>query len=140
MTGLPVLRSISRAIVTPYASSPCRMSARSTSSSKWPKDSLDICSPFTTKLAPMQARLEARRLTKYYAGVAAVQGFSLTVEPGAIVGLLGPNGSGKSTTVSMLTGLREPSSGQVLFNGRAIADHLFEYKARLGYVPEEAHL
>ncbi len=88
----------------------------------------------------MQGSFEARRLTKYYSGIPAVQGFSLTMEPGSIVGLLGPNGSGKSTTVSILTGLREPSTGQVFFDGRDIADHLFEYKARLGYVPEEAHL
>jgi ABC-2 type transport system ATP-binding protein len=88
----------------------------------------------------MQGRFEAQRLTKYYSGIPAVQGLSLTIEPGSIVGLLGPNGSGKSTTVSMLTGLREPSTGQVFFDGRNIADHLFEYKARLGYVPEEAHL
>ena len=88
----------------------------------------------------MQARLEARLLTKYYAGVAALRGLSLAMPPGAIVGLLGPNGSGKSTTVSILAGLREPSTGQVLFDGQNIADHLFEFKARLGYVPEEAHL
>lgn len=88
----------------------------------------------------MQPRLEARLLTKYYSGIPALRGLSLRMQPGAIVGLLGPNGSGKSTTVSIVTGLREPSSGQVFFDGRNISEHLFEYKARLGYVPEEAHL
>jgi ABC-2 type transport system ATP-binding protein len=88
----------------------------------------------------MQAGLEARLLTKYYSGIPALQGLSLTMAPGSIVGLLGPNGSGKSTTVSILTGLREPSMGRVLFDGRDIAEHPFEYKTRLGYVPEEAHL
>jgi ABC-2 type transport system ATP-binding protein len=88
----------------------------------------------------MQAGLEARQLAKFYSGIPAIRGFNLTLRPGMIVGLLGPNGSGKSTTVSMLTGVREPSAGQILFNGARIADRMVEYKARVGYVPEDAHL
>jgi ABC-2 type transport system ATP-binding protein len=88
----------------------------------------------------MQAMLEARHLTKYYSAIPAIRDVSFTLEPGSILGLLGPNGSGKSTTVSLLTGLREPSAGQICFDGRNIADSLVEYKARVGYVPEEAHL
>jgi len=88
----------------------------------------------------MQARLEARRLTKYYSAIPAIRDVSFTVEPGAILGLLGPNGSGKSTTVSLLTGLREPSAGQIWFDGRNIAEGLVAYRARVGYVPEEAQL
>jgi ABC-2 type transport system ATP-binding protein len=84
--------------------------------------------------------LEARHLTKYYSAVAAIRDVSFTLEPGSILGLLGPNGSGKSTTVSILTGLREPSAGQVWFDGVHIAERLVEYKAGIGYVPEEAHL
>jgi len=88
----------------------------------------------------MQARLEARDLTKYYAATAAIRDVSFTLEAGKVLGLLGPNGSGKSTTVALLTGLREPSAGQIWFEGRNIAERLVEYKARVGYVPEEAHL
>jgi ABC-2 type transport system ATP-binding protein len=88
----------------------------------------------------MQAGLEVRQLTKYYAATPAIRDVSFAVAPGAILGLLGPNGSGKSTTVSLVTGLREPSAGQIWFAGRAIADHIVDYKARVGYVPEEAHL
>ena len=88
----------------------------------------------------MQPLLEARHLTKFYAAIPAIRDVSFALEPGTILGLLGPNGSGKSTTVSILTGLREPSTGQVCFNGTNIADRLVEYKARVGYVPEEAHL
>lgn len=84
--------------------------------------------------------LEARSLTKYYAAVAAVRDISFTVAPGGILGLLGPNGSGKSTTVSILTGLLEPSGGTVFFNGHPIRDDLLGYKRRVGYVPEEAVL
>ena len=88
----------------------------------------------------MQAGLEARGLTKYYSAIAAIREVSFALRPGRILGLLGPNGSGKSTTVSILTGLREPSAGQILWDGHAITDHPIEYKARIGYVPEEAHL
>jgi ABC-2 type transport system ATP-binding protein len=84
--------------------------------------------------------LEARRLTKYYSGVPAIRDVSFTLRPGTILGLLGPNGSGKSTTVSILTGLLEPSGGHVCLDGVDVSDSLLEYKARIGYVPEEAHL
>jgi len=56
------------------------------------------------------------------------------------MGYLGPNGSGKSTTVKMLTGLLEPSSGQVVHEGKDIHNNLAAYRKRLGYVPEEANL
>ena len=59
---------------------------------------------------------------------------------GEVLGLLGPNGSGKSTPVSMVTSLLEPSTGQVLFDGESIARAPLAYKARVGYVPDEAHL
>jgi ABC-2 type transport system ATP-binding protein len=84
--------------------------------------------------------LEARHLTKYFSAVPAIRDVSFTVPPGTILGLLGPNGSGKSTTVSILTGLRDPSAGQVWFNGINVADRLVEYKARIGYVPEDPHI
>src|SRR5215208_2535573 len=89
---------------------------------------------------PMLPVLDVRHLTKYYSAVAAIRDVSFSVAPGTILGLLGPNGSGKSTTVSILTGLREPSAGQVWFNGINVADRLPEYKARIGYVPEDPHI
>ena len=84
--------------------------------------------------------LEARHLTKYYSAIPAIRDVSFTLAPGTVLGLLGPNGSGKSTTVSMLTGLLEPSGGRVCYDGVDVSTRLIEYKARLGYVPEEAHL
>ena len=84
--------------------------------------------------------LEARHLTKYYSAIPAIRDVSFTLAPGTILGLLGPNGSGKSTTVSILTGLLEPSGGRICVDGVDVGDRLLEYKARLGYVPEEAHL
>lgn len=84
--------------------------------------------------------LEAQNLGKFYAGIPAVKDVSFAVHPGEILGLLGPNGSGKSTTVSMITCLLEPTTGQVLFEGEPVGRAPLEYKARVGYVPEEAHL
>jgi ABC-2 type transport system ATP-binding protein len=84
--------------------------------------------------------LEARHLTKYYSAIPAAQNVSFTVRRGEVLGLLGPNGSGKSTTVSMVTALLEPSGGNVLLDGQDIRDDTLAYKARLGYVPEEAYL
>ena len=51
-----------------------------------------------------------------------------------------PNGSGKSTTVKMMTGLLDPSEGQVLFQGRNIREDARAFRQRLGYVPEEPNL
>ena len=59
---------------------------------------------------------------------------------GEVVGYLGPNGSGKTTTTRMLTGLLEPTSGAVLFDGRETRLDPLEFRRRLGYVPEEPHL
>ena len=84
--------------------------------------------------------LESVQLTKRYSSLPAVQDLSFQLRPGQVLGCLGPNGSGKSTTVKMLTGLLEPSRGIVQFDGRNIQEDLAEYRMRLGYVPEEAHL
>ncbi|MEO5895238.1 MAG: ABC transporter ATP-binding protein [Vicinamibacterales bacterium] len=84
--------------------------------------------------------LEARGLGKYYSGIPAVKNVNFTLARGGVLGLLGPNGSGKSTTVSMVTSLLEPTTGQILLDGQSISRAPLEYKARIGYVPEEAHL
>ena len=84
--------------------------------------------------------LEARGLTKYYSAIPAIRDVSFRIAPGGVLGLLGPNGSGTSTTVSILTGLLEASGGAVLLDGRDVRDNLLDYKARIGYVPEEAVL
>jgi ABC-2 type transport system ATP-binding protein len=84
--------------------------------------------------------LEARGLSKYYHGIAAVKDVGFTVAPGEVLGYLGPNGAGKSTTVGILTGLVEPTTGSVHYNGHRVDDDLVGYRRRLGYVPEEPHL
>src|SRR5438093_3535556 len=84
--------------------------------------------------------LQTQRLTKHYGALVAVQDVSFDVRPGEVLGLLGPNGSGKSTTVKILTGLLQPTSGTVHLDGREVFADVIAYKAQLGYVPEEPHL
>src|SRR5580698_198935 len=84
--------------------------------------------------------LEVKALSKSYRGLPAIDRVSFHVRAGEIVGYVGPNGSGKSTTVKIVTGLLEPSDGQVLFEGESIRLNLEGYRAAFGYVPEEAHV
>ncbi len=84
--------------------------------------------------------LELAGVTKKFLGIAAVNHVTFTARPGEITGYLGPNGSGKSTTLKMITGLIEPSAGEIRFAGRPIQRDLIGYKQRMGYVPEEPYL
>jgi ABC-2 type transport system ATP-binding protein len=84
--------------------------------------------------------LEVRNLTKRYSGITVVDQVSFIIRPGEILGYLGANGAGKSTTVKMLTGLIEPSAGEILFNGENVVRDMKGFQRRIGYVAEEAHL
>jgi len=84
--------------------------------------------------------LEVRLLTKLYSGIPAVERVSFKIQTGEILGYVGTNGAGKSTTVKMLIGLLEPTSGHICFHGQDIRADLKSYQRRLGYVPEEPHL
>ena len=84
--------------------------------------------------------LELRKVSKHYSSVAAVDKVSFCAAAGEVTGYLGPNGSGKSTTMKMITGLIEPTSGEILFRGIPIDSDWIAYKQRLGYVPEEPYL
>jgi ABC-2 type transport system ATP-binding protein len=87
--------------------------------------------------APM---LELRRASKYFSGIPAVVDVSFSARTGEVTGYLGPNGSGKSTTMKMITGLIQMTSGEILFDGVPIQRDPIAYKQRMGYVPEEPHL
>jgi len=84
--------------------------------------------------------LELRNVSKRFRGVVAVEDVSFTARAGEVTGYLGPNGSGKSTTMKMITGLIEMTSGVIVFEGEPIQRDLIAYKQRMGYVPEEPHL
>ena len=85
--------------------------------------------------------LEIKDLVKKYGSgkteKVAVEGISLTVQRGAFFGLLGPNGAGKSTTINCITGIAQPTSGQILIDG---VDVVKEYKlarTKVGLSPQE---
>jgi ABC-2 type transport system ATP-binding protein len=84
--------------------------------------------------------LELRSVSKRFTGVLAVDDVSFTARRGEVTGYLGPNGSGKSTTMKMIMGLIDASSGEILFGGRPIRHDPIAHKQRTGYVPEEPHL
>jgi ABC-2 type transport system ATP-binding protein len=81
--------------------------------------------------------LELIKLKKTFGDVVALDGLSLRVNPGRIVGFLGPNGAGKTTAMRAVFGLVHPEGGQVLWDGKTLttADRL-----RFGYMPEERGL
>ncbi len=85
-------------------------------------------------------RLEARDLLKRYRGRAVVDGVSLDLSGGEVVGLLGPNGAGKTTTFYMLVGLVQPDAGTVWLGESDVTDLPMYRRARLGlsYLPQEA--
>lgn len=86
--------------------------------------------------------LIARGLTKSYRGRRVVDGASMAVRAGQIVGLLGPNGAGKTTSFYMVTGLVPVDEGQILIDGRDVTQMPMYQRARLGigYLPQEASI
>ncbi|BBE73635.1 ABC transporter ATP-binding protein [Oharaeibacter diazotrophicus] len=76
--------------------------------------------PPTLSDAPGTAAIETRNVVKRFGGVAAVDGVSLAVRPGEIVGLIGPNGAGKTTMFDLLAGRHAPTSGEILVAGRPV--------------------
>jgi neutral amino acid transport system ATP-binding protein len=66
------------------------------------------------------ALLTARKLSKSFGGIHAVDQANLTVEEGSITGLIGPNGAGKTTLFNLLSNFIRPDSGAVIFNGQPI--------------------
>ena len=84
--------------------------------------------------------IEARQLTKRFGGDTAIDGVSLRVERGEVVGFLGPNGAGKTTTLRILAGVFPPTSGQALIDGHDVAGAPLAARARVGYAPERPAL
>jgi branched-chain amino acid transport system ATP-binding protein len=66
------------------------------------------------------ALLETRAVTKRFGGLTAVKAISMAVPGGALYGLIGPNGAGKTTVFNLLTGVYDPTEGDVVFDGRKI--------------------
>ena len=81
-----------------------------------------------------------RGLRKSFGAKEAVAGIGLEIAHGSLAGLVGPNGAGKTTSLSMMTGLLRPDSGQVIINGLDVWADPPAAKAVMGVVPAEAQL
>jgi len=84
--------------------------------------------------------LAANGLHKAYKKRKILEGVSLSVSSGDVVGLLGPNGAGKTTCFYMVVGLVKPDQGEITLDGADITDHPMHIRARqgVGYLPQEA--
>lgn len=81
--------------------------------------------------------LQITDLSKSYGNIVAVDGVSLDVPRGTIVGFVGPNGAGKSTTMRSIFGLVEPDAGSITWDGEEVTG---EHMNRFGYMPEQRGL
>ncbi len=84
--------------------------------------------------------IEARRLSKMYGPVTAVDRISFEMGRGEVVGLLGPNGAGKTTTMRLLTTYLPPTSGRASLCGHDVLDDPLAARRCVGYLPENAPL
>jgi ABC-2 type transport system ATP-binding protein len=87
-----------------------------------------------------QPAIEARGLHKSFGDKHAVAGIDLEIAAGSLAGLVGPNGAGKTTSLSMMTGLLRPDSGQILIDGLDVWADPPAAKAIIGVVPAEVRL
>ncbi|WP_442929347.1 ABC transporter ATP-binding protein [Natranaerovirga pectinivora] len=84
--------------------------------------------------------LQIRDLKMSFGQKEVLKGVNLDVYRGQIVGYIGPNGAGKSTTVKIILGLIEGYEGQVNLLGQDISKDAYDYKSKIGYVPEMAEV
>lgn len=86
--------------------------------------------------------IKTENLIKTYNQRNVVDGVSIEVEQGTIVGLLGPNGAGKTTTFYMIVGIEKPNEGVVTLDGKDISPLAMYERARagIGYLPQEASI
>jgi len=85
----------------------------------------------------MAGILETSNLTKVYGDLTAVDNITLSVEKGALFGLLGPNGSGKTTMIKMLTGQIRPTGGSASVLGLDVVKDPIGVRKRVGIIPEQ---
>jgi len=86
----------------------------------------------------MTELINTHGLMKRFGDIIAVNGISLTVQRGEVLGFLGPNGAGKSTTMKMITGFLRPDEGRVAIAGTDMETQPIKAKSSIGYLPEGA--
>lgn len=87
-----------------------------------------------------QHKIIARKLTKVFGEIVAVDGIDLAVESGEIFGLVGPDGAGKTTTLRLLTTLIKPTSGTAAVDGLDTVKDANKIRRRIGYISESFNL
>jgi ABC-2 type transport system ATP-binding protein len=87
-------------------------------------------------MSPGEAVVETKNLTKKYGSVVALDGLTLSVERGQILGFVGPNGAGKTTTIKILVGLARPTSGSARIAGADCVTEARKIKRLVGYMPD----
>jgi branched-chain amino acid transport system ATP-binding protein len=80
------------------------------------------------------AMFEAKELTKYFGGLAALSDLDLEVEAGEIRGIIGPNGAGKTTLFNVISGVYRPTSGEIIYQGKDISGLITSKIAGMGVV------
>jgi ABC-2 type transport system ATP-binding protein len=80
--------------------------------------------------------VETKELVKAYGNLIAVDCLTMRIATGRLFGFLGPNGAGKSTTIGCMTGLLDPTDGEVKLFGERFTRHSTELKRRIGVMPE----
>jgi len=88
----------------------------------------------------MELALEVHNLTKTYGSFVAVNGLSLAVKRGEVLGLVGPNGAGKTSTLRAIAGIHPPSDGFIRICGYDLRSDPVEAKRRLAFLPDEPRL
>ena len=84
--------------------------------------------------------IEVQSLSRYYGDKAAIERLSFHIEDRQVVGFLGLNGAGKSTTLKILATLLSPSNGTVVIDGHNYDDTAIDFRANIGFLPEEPPL
>ncbi|MBO6462062.1 ATP-binding cassette domain-containing protein, partial [Enterococcus faecalis] len=80
--------------------------------------------------------IELKHVSKTYGTKKALKDLSLRIQQGEIFGFLGHNGAGKSTTIKSLVSILQPTSGEIVFDGKALAQYREEIKKQIAYVPD----
>lgn len=81
-------------------------------------------------------KLEVKNLTKKFGKTIAVDDLSFSLSSGDVLGFIGPNGSGKTTTMNIISSLYEPTSGDILIDGKSIIDYPETARQIIGFMPD----
>jgi ABC-type multidrug transport system fused ATPase/permease subunit len=95
----------------------------------------------SSELMKLASEIELKDISFSYKNSSSVlKGIDMKIPAGSCVGLIGESGAGKSTLLDLLLGLNQPSTGEILIDGKRIQDNLRSWQRGIGYVPQEVFL